>query len=79
MDRRDKIAIAVTIALVAGIGGCVLAADDHGEVGAYYYLNLPPSPTANPVPNVNTEAEEATHFHKSFASCDHAGSTSSLR
>ena len=25
------------IALVAGIGGFVLAADDHGQVGAYYY------------------------------------------
>lgn len=61
MDRKDKIAIGAAIALVAGIGGFVLAADGHGQVGAYYYSSLSPDPCVNPVPDANTPAGELTH------------------
>ena len=38
MDRKDKIVALVALALIAVIGGFVIADEDHGLAGAYYYF-----------------------------------------
>lgn len=38
MDRKDRIVALAAVALVAVIGGFVIADEDHGLAGAYYYF-----------------------------------------